>query len=211
MSNNKNRDFNEQTNDKKLKLPLEKKNKIKAIKELLEIEDTLDEASSPIKDKEVNLLISSLDKPEYRFDFLKVFNLFRTKGLCEFPQREFEFTKKIFLFIAEKIKEETDVLSSKLILILAQTFYTKENDEKIYLFKYLKNHEMFLNLEVWDKYLASSIEDDLTRAKVDVSNINLEVNDSNKSVVINNVLIAHLFSFSNSFTNSSLYPLSSFL
>ena len=29
-----------------------KKNKIKAIKELLEIEDTLDEASSPIKDKE---------------------------------------------------------------------------------------------------------------------------------------------------------------
>ena len=150
---------------------------------------------TPIKDKEVNLLISSLDKPEYRFDFLKVFNLFRTKGLCEFPQREFEFTKKIFLFIAEKIKEETDVLSSKLILILAQTFYTKENDEKIYLFKYLKNHEMFLNLEVWDKYLASSIEDDLTRAKVDVSNINLEVNDSNKSVVINNVLIAHLFSF----------------
>ena len=57
---------------------------------------------TPIKDKEVNLLISSLDKPEYRFDFLKVFNLFRTKGLCEFPQREFKY----FCLLLKKLKKK---------------------------------------------------------------------------------------------------------
>ena len=150
----------------------------------------------PIKEKEVVYLISLLDKPYYRFEFLKIFNLFRTKGLCEFPKDSFEYTKRIFLFIAEKIKEEKDFLSPKLILILSQTFYTKENNEKIYLFKYLKSHEMFNHLEVWDKYLTDGIDDDLKRAKINNLNENLNNNnDNNKSAVINNVLMAHLFSF----------------
>ena len=122
---------------------------------------------NPIKDEEVTLLISLLNKPIYRFDFLKIFNLFRAQGMCEMPKREFEITKKIFLFIADKINEETDVLSSKLILILSQTFYIKENDQKIYIFKYLQNHEMFTNLVVWEKYLTEMIEADLNRSKIE--------------------------------------------
>ena len=75
---------------------------------------TMDDLA-PIKDDEVPHLLTLLNKLSYRFDFLKVLNLFRAQGSCEMPKREFEITKKIFLDIADKINKETDVLSSKLI------------------------------------------------------------------------------------------------
>ena len=153
---------------------------------------SLDEIN-PIRDDEVTHLISLLNKPIYRFEFLKIFNLFRTQGKCEMPEREFEITKKIFLFIADKIKEESDVLSAKLILILSQTFYIKDKEEKIYLFKYLQNHEMFSNLEVWEKYLTEMIEEDLNRSKIDESKDGIP--DPNKIAIINNVLLAHMLTF----------------
>ena len=148
---------------------------------------------NPIKDEEVTLLISLLNKPIYRFDFLKIFNLFRAQGMCEMPKREFEITKKIFLFIADKINEETDVLSSKLILILSQTFYIKENDQKIYIFKYLQNHEMLTNLVVWEKYLTEMIEADLNRSKIEKKEGDND--DPKKIAIINNVLLAHMMTF----------------
>lgn len=148
----------------------------------------------PLKDEEVDHLIMLLNKPGYRFDFLKILNLFRAQGNCEMPPKEFEITKKIFLFIADKIKEETDVLSAKLILILSQTFYVKEKEEKIYIFKYLKNHDMLSNLDVWSQYLNEMIEEDLNR-----SNINEipdeDSKDTDKLSIINNVLLAHMLTF----------------
>ena len=148
---------------------------------------------TPIKDDEVAHLLTLLNKPSYRFDFLKVLNLFRAQGSCEMPQREFEITKKIFLDIADKINKETDVLSSKLILILSQTFYLKENDQRIYLFKFLQNHEMFDNLEVWEKYLNEMIDDDLNRSNIDETNDPKQ--EKNKKTIINNVLLAHILTF----------------
>ena len=149
------------------------------------------EEITPITDEEVNNLLILLDKPVYRYDFLKILNLFRAKGICEMPKREFEITKNIFLFIAEKIYKETDILSSKLILIISQTFYVKESNEKIYLFAYLQNHSMFTNLKVWEAGIAETIQDDLDR-----SNVNeLEENDPKKSAIINNVLLAQTITF----------------
>ena len=153
---------------------------------------TMDDLA-PIKDDEVAHLLTLLNKPSYRFDFLKVLNLFRAQGSCEMPKREFEIPKNIFLDIADKINKETDVLSSKLILILSQTFYLKENDERIYLFKYLQNHEMFDNLEVWEKYLNEMIDEDLSRSNIDETNGPKQ--EKNKKTIINNVLLAHMLTF----------------
>ena len=149
---------------------------------------------TPIADDEVNHLLTLLNKPSYRFDFLKILNLFRAQGNCEMPQKEFDITKKIFLFIAGKVKEETDVLSAKLILILSQTFYSREKDEKIYIFKFLKNHDMFLNLEVWSKYLNEMIEEDLNRANIKEIP-DKDSKDVDKLGIINNVLLAHMLTF----------------
>ena len=151
------------------------------------------EEITEINDDEVEHLLNLLNESYYRFNFLKILNLFRAKGTCEMPKREFEITKKIFLYIANKIKEENDFLSSKLILILSQTFYKIENNQKIYLFKYLKNHEMLSNIQVWEKNLNEAIEDDLKRAKINKSDLNSK---DNKIInIINNVLLAQILSF----------------
>ena len=151
------------------------------------------EEITEINDDEVEHLLNLLSESYYRFNFLKILNLFRAKGTCEMPKREFEITKKIFLYIANKIKEENDFLSSKLILILSQTFYKIENNQKIYLFKYLKNHEMLSNFQVWEKNLNEAIEDDLKRAKINKSDLNSK---DNKIInIINNVLLAQILSF----------------
>jgi hypothetical protein len=149
------------------------------------------EEITPITDEEVNNLKSLLDKPMYRYDFLKILNKFRATGNCEMPKREFEITKNIFLFIAEKIYKETDILSSKLIIIISQTFYVKEKDEKIYLFAYLQNHLMFTNLKVWESGITETIQDDLNRSNV----TELEESDPKKIAIINNVLLAHTITF----------------
>ena len=149
------------------------------------------EEITPITDEEVNNLKSLLDKPIYRYDFLKILNKFRATGNCEMPKREFEITKDIFLFIAEKIYKETDILSSKLIIIISQTFYVKEKDEKIYLFAYLQNHLMFTNLKVWESGITETIQDDLNRSNV----TELEESDPKKIAIINNVLLAHTITF----------------
>ena len=151
------------------------------------------EEITEINDDEVEHLLNLLSESYYRFNFLKILNLFRAKGTCEMPKREFEITKKIFLYIANKIKEENDFLSSKLILILSQTFYKIENNQKIYLFKYLKNHEMLSNIQVWEKNLNEAIEDDLKRAKINKSDLNS--NDNKIINIINNVLLAQILSF----------------
>ena len=152
--------------------------------------NTTEEITS-ITDEEVNNLKSLLDKPIYRYDFLKILNKFRATGNCEMPKREFEITKNIFLFIAEKIYKETDILSSKLIIIISQTFYVKEKDEKIYLFAYLQNHLMFTNLKVWESGITETIQDDLNRSNV----TELEESDPKKIAIINNVLLAHTITF----------------
>ena len=151
------------------------------------------EEITEINDDEVEHLLNLLSESYYRFNFLKILNLFRAKGACEMPKREFEITKKIFLYIANKIKEENDFLSSKLILILSQTFYKIENNQKIYLFKYLKNHEMLSNFQVWEKNLNEAIEDDLKRAKINKSDLNSK--DDKIINIINNVLLAQILSF----------------
>lgn len=151
------------------------------------------EEITEINDDEVEHLLNLLNESYYRFNFLKILNLFRAKGACEMPKREFEITKKIFLYIANKIKEENDFLSSKLILILSQTFYKIENNQKIYLFKYLKNHEMLSNFQVWEKNLNEAIEDDLKRAKINKSDLNSK--DDKIINIINNVLLAQILSF----------------
>ena len=80
-------------------------------------------------------------------------NLFRANGIHRVPEREFEIIKNIFLKIADHIKNDKDYACTNLLLILYQTFYYEKDGEKIYLDKFLKNNKMFLNLEIFEKYL----------------------------------------------------------
>jgi hypothetical protein len=149
----------------------------------------------PINTDELNLLFKYLDKSFNRLQFLKVLNLFRAKGIYEIPEKEFAILIKIFILIADKIKSDNDFSCIHLLLILSQTFYCKKDGKEGYIQKYLKNHEIFSNLEIWKKYMNDSIENDLNRADKAEKNDNIKLNEENIKKKIINILSTQLIPF----------------
>ena len=149
----------------------------------------------PINTDELNLLFKYLDKSFNRLQFLKVLNLFRAKGIYEIPEKEFAILIKIFILIADKIKSDNDFSCIHLLLILSQTFYCKKDGKEGYIQKYLKNHEIFSNLEIWKKYMNDSIENELNRADKAEKNDNIKLNEENIKKKIINILSTQLIPF----------------
>ena len=147
----------------------------------------------PINESETKLLFKYLEKSFNRIEFLKILNLFRAKGIYEIPEKEFEILKNIFLLIADKIKQEKDIACAKLIIIISQTFYCKINGKKIYNQNYLKNHDMILDLEIWEIYINESIDEELNRIERIKKKDDNNVYTKNK---IKNVLSSQLIPFS---------------
>ena len=147
---------------------------------------------SSINEGEIKLLFKYLEKSFNRLQFLKVLNLFRAKGIFEIPEKEFEILKNIFLLIANKVKEEKDIPCAKLIIILSQTFYCKIDGNNVYIQNYLKNHDMILDLEIWEKYLNESIDEELNRTERIEKKDDIKVDIKYK---IKNVLSSQLIPF----------------
>jgi hypothetical protein len=149
----------------------------------------------PITDKEASLLLKYLDKSFNRIEFLKSLNLFRVKGIYTVPKREFDIMTKIFLKIAEHNKNDKDNLCTHLLIILSQTFYYEKDGQNIYLQHYLKNHEMFLELDILENYINSNIEKDIAKLKKAEEKSNVKVDDKAIIYGINNILNSHLIPF----------------
>ena len=158
------------------------------------LKSSMNKKIDPINESEVNLLYKYLDKSFYRLEFLKVLNVFRAQGNYQIPEREYEILKKIFLIIADKVQNEKDIACARLLLILSQTFYCKINDKDVYIQHYLKSHEMFLNMEIWEKYLNESIEDEINRAERIGKNDSIK-NEQKAKYKIKNILSSQLIPF----------------
>ena len=147
-----------------------------------------------INDGEINLLYKYIDNPFNRIEFLSILNNFRANGVYEVPEKEYEILKTIFLKTAEKIIIDKDISSAKLILILSQTFYCKKNGIKVYLHNYIKNHDIFKDVYIWEQYLINLIDEDLKRANRSNKKEN-NINEETKRTIINNILNAQLLPF----------------
>lgn len=147
-----------------------------------------------INNGEINLLYKYIDNPFNRFQFLSILNNFRANGLYEVPEKEYEILKTIFLKSVEKIIIDKDIPSAKLILILSQTFYCKKNGTKVYLHNYIKNHDIFNDVYIWEQYLINLIDEDLQRANRSNKKEN-NINEETKRTIINNILNAQLLPF----------------
>jgi hypothetical protein len=147
-----------------------------------------------INEGEINLLYKYIDNPINRFEFLSILNNFRANGIYEVPEKEYEILKTIFLNSVEKIIIDKDISSAKLILILSQTFYCKQNGIKVYLNNYIKNHKIFNDIYIWEQYLINLIDEDLQRANRSNKNED-NINEETKRKIINNILNAQLLPF----------------
>ena len=121
-----------------------------------------------ITKEEIDYLCKEMSNEELRKYFLGQINNFRTFGSLEMPEKIFSYFVQIFSEICKylftSIKEEgkkgyiNDFHSSKLIIILSQTFYMMKNKEKLYISEELKSIDVFHEPEFWQEIINSMIE-----------------------------------------------------
>ena len=130
-----------------------------------------------IEQKDIELIESFLKKHHCKIVFLQKLSKFRVKGNYYLNKKMFEIFSKFFNHILNDIKEDDDVFSAKNIIVLSQTYYTKENDKKIYLQEDVKNHDIFKNINFWEKLFNFFIEKETQKYK-NSKDIN-EINENN--------------------------------
>ena len=104
--------------------------------------------------------------------FLRKIHSFRKYGEYEIPEKEFNIICDLFNKIADIIMKEHDYDSMESIIILSQTYYKLENDNKIYIQKMIKNNKLFKEKEFWDEYVNTTILKEVQK------HINNDIKDS---------------------------------
>lgn len=123
----------------------------------------------PINDSDLKKLENYINKDqEFRLAFLLNINFYRTFGIFDMPEREFNITGKLFSEITDIISngKDVDFQLFKLIIILSQTFYVNKDGAKFYLFNKIKGHKIFSQVDFIKQYLDSSLKEEFQKAKI---------------------------------------------
>jgi len=134
-------------------------------------DDNEDENNGKLTKEEIDNFCKFMNEKSYRKYFLLNLNNFRASGAYEMPIEIFNYILQIFIeiskyiYIEKKDNDKEDIFidkeSSKLVIILSQTFYYKKDGKKFYIQKGLKNEALFHKLDFWKKIIKVSIEDEL--------------------------------------------------
>ena len=116
-----------------------------------------DKKNYSITDEEVKELYELLEKPENRTIFLKKLNNFRKFGDLEFPTREYYILGNVFNIISRNIKKDKNLENQLALVILSETYYKIEDNEKVYILKTIKNNKIFHDIEFWNDFINKSI------------------------------------------------------
>ena len=116
-----------------------------------------------ISEEDKNKLIKYVtEDEEYRSFFLQILNNDRAKGGEILNKNIFTIFSEIFRSINDLILEKNDQRFFQYVSIISMTYFINEgNDNKIYLYEYIKDNEKLKNLEFWKKYLDYIAENDL--------------------------------------------------
>ena len=116
-----------------------------------------------ITEQEIKKFEQLLDKHHNRIIFLQNLNGFRSSGNLVIPKKVYEIIGKLFNIILNTVKRDDDIYSAKHVILLSLTYYTTENDKKIYLQKLLLDNELFKDNKFWEDLLDLEISRELKR------------------------------------------------
>ena len=119
----------------------------------------------PITDEEVEEIDIMLLKKQNRIIFLQKLSQFRTRGIFDIPEREYNILSRLFNKIAKMVENEKDYDSAVNIIILSQTYYTTRNNKKEYLQNILMNNEYFKTKKFWEAFIRYSIDKEIASSK----------------------------------------------
>ena len=152
--------------------------KVKLYEDKLNMDDNIFKLNSNSKDernkmdtnKKVNELFKLIDISNESSDvyieaLIKILSYLRSKGYFEINKFNYNLLQLIFMRILEENPKNDYMLKN--IIILAQTFYNIDGEDKIYLQKGIKGNEILNNPETWHRCINYTIalantEKDLT-------------------------------------------------
>ena len=103
-----------------------------------------------ITQNELDLIESLLEKRCNRIVFLHKLNKFRALGNYMVTKVIYSIISKYFIKILNFIKKDYDVFPAKNVIVLSQTYYMIEKEEKIYIQEDIKEHEIFKDDKFWE-------------------------------------------------------------
>jgi hypothetical protein len=111
---------------------------------------------------EANKLFKYLESnKDYRIHFFATLGIKRDNKNNTLTIQLFNVITKIFSFLADIILKEKDYESECNLLILAQTFYKLEKDDKkIFICDSIKDKALFKNEEIWIEYIKYQVSSD---------------------------------------------------
>ena len=143
-------------------------------------------------DKDKKTLIDYFEKDKiYIFYFIKILNDHRTKGKFILSKNTINFLGELFKFINNLILSKKDMELFKFIFILSMTYYylSEKDNQKIFLFSYIKGHSDYQKVVFWEDYLQELVNHDLKGNNfnhIDIINKAIEqLNKEEKEKLIN--------------------------
>ena len=103
-----------------------------------------------ITQNELDLIESLLEKRCNRIVFLHKLNKFRALGNYMITKVLYSIISKYFIKILNFIKKDYDAFPAKNVIVLSQTYYMIEKEEKIYIQEDIKEHEIFKDNKFWE-------------------------------------------------------------
>lgn len=144
------------------------------------------------------------DDKDCRIYFLVILGNKRADAILNLPKDLFDTITKIFKLISDKILSENDIDSAKYLIILSQTFYIKENEEKIYITNRIKNHPLYQKEEFWNEYIQTEISEAFKKKDLNDKNIGKKYDEDDLAKRNNELVFAQLITMSECMSNFDL-------
>ena len=147
-----------------------------------------------ITDEEIKELYELLKKSENRIIFIRKLNNFRKYGSYEFPTREFYILSNIFIIIINYFEQDKNSEIQFSLVILSETYYKMENDEKVYILSTIKGNKLFHEINFWNDYINTSILKEVERnLKIDLRYMKKNTQTGNKKRNFDKLVFAQMF------------------
>ena len=183
-----------------------KKNFISKIVELMfnfkKQQNIIQENNQKISEEQLKKLYKYIENnKDCISSFLEKLGNKRAEAVLQLPIYLFNIITKIFLIISDYLLNERDINILIQILILSQTFYKLENDEKLYICHNICKHELYQKQELWDYYIKNSILIEIQKRELNEKNIGRELDEDDIKKRNNDLVFAQLLTMSECMRN----------
>ena len=139
-----------------------------------------------------------------RIKFLEKLGNKRAEAVLELHNNLFNIIVKLFLIISDAILKENDMDSAKHVLILAQTFYKNENDEKVYLYHKIFNHQIFQKQDFWNEYINIILLSEIKKRELNEKQLGRKLDEQSINKRNNDILFAQSLTMAECMKNFAL-------